>query len=103
MIIYYLSATDNVTGVKNRYSELYIPSDFTNSKNTWVNSLPLNRPLKFTSRCLFHVMNKGAHSVEMNNAIYDAPDADHTWSVKVKEKLFLLNKFKVSLPEIFSK
>jgi hypothetical protein len=48
-------------------------------------------------------MNKGAHSVEVNNAIYDAPDADHTWSVKVKKKLFLLNKFKVSLPEIFLK
>jgi hypothetical protein len=87
-----------VTGLKNRYSELYIPSDFTNSKNTWVNSLPLNRPLKFTSRCLFHVMNKGAHSVEVNNAIYDAPDADHTWTVKVKKKLF----FEIKIQSIMS-
>lgn len=84
----FLSATDNVTGLKNRYTELYIPSDFTNSKNPWINSLPLNRPLKFTSRCLFHIMNKEAHSIEANNAIFDAPDADHTWTVKVN--IFLL-------------
>lgn len=28
-------------------------------------------------------MRKDAHSISENDAIYDPPDADHTWTVKV--------------------
>ena len=80
---FYFSETNNVTGLKSRYSDLYIPSDFTNCKNSWTKSLPLNRALKFNNRCLFHIMRKEAQTLTPNTAVYDAPDADHTWTVKV--------------------
>jgi hypothetical protein len=79
----YNRLANNVSGLKLRYSQLYIPSDFINVKNSWQNSLPLNRTLKFNNRCLFHIMRKDAHSISENDAIYDPPDADHTWTVKV--------------------
>ena len=73
----------NVSGVKSRYNQLYIPSDFINVKNSWQCSLPIDRSLKFNNRCLFHVMKKESQAVIENNVIFDAPDADHTWTVKV--------------------
>ena len=84
----------SISGVKSRYSQMYIPSDFINVKSNWQQSFPMNRPLKFNSRCLFHVMNKDAHSVNVNDAQYDPPDADHRWAVKVlymiKTKLIII-------------
>jgi hypothetical protein len=73
-----------VVGLKARYNQLYIPSDFINVKNNWQNSLPLNRQLKFNSRCLFHIMRKDSCPVLENEAVFDPPDADHSWTVKVK-------------------
>jgi hypothetical protein len=29
-------------------------------------------------------MRKEAHSIHENDAVYDPPDADHTWTVKVR-------------------
>lgn len=75
--------TNNVSGIKNRYNQLYIPSDFIHTKNSWQNSLPIDRSLKFNNRCLFHVMKKEAHAIAPNTAVFEAPDADHTWNVKV--------------------
>ena len=49
---------NNVSGVKSRYNQLYIPSDFINVRNSWPNSLPLDKPLRFNNRCLFHLMKK---------------------------------------------
>ena len=71
--------------LKSRYVDLYIPSDFTNAKSNWQLALPINRPLKFNARCLFHVMKKEATAVGNNvpHAVLDPPDADFTWSVKV--------------------
>ena len=77
------SSINNVSGLKARYAQLYIPSDFINVRNNWQNSLPLERSLKFNSRCLFHVMRKEAQPLVSNEAVLDPPDADHTWTVKV--------------------
>ena len=77
------SLVNNASGLKGRYGELYIPSDFTNVKNTWQTSLSLNRSLKFTNRCLFHIMKKEAASIDPSIPSIDPPDADHTWNVKV--------------------
>ena len=80
--------SNTVSGLRSRYAQLYIPSDFIFVKNTWHNSLPINRTLRFNSRCLFHVMRKEASSpVQPTEVVYDPPDADHTWTVKV---LFIL-------------
>jgi hypothetical protein len=72
-----------VSGLKARYSNLYIPSDFTNARIQYHTSLPLQRPLKFDSRCLFHLMRKDATPIEPNTSILDPPDSNHKWTVKV--------------------
>ena len=74
---------NNVISLKARYSNLYVPSDFTNVKNSWLSSLPLNRPLKFNNRCLFHIMHRETHAIEKNLAVLEPADLDHRWNVKV--------------------
>lgn len=74
---------DNVSGIKAAHSNLYVPSDFSNAKYGWVNSLPINRPLKFTSRCSFHIMSKDAHPLTKNTAVLEPSDLDYRWNAKV--------------------
>ena len=73
----------NVSSVKNRYSNLYIPSDFTNCKYSWVNSLPIDRPLKFSINSRFHIMRKETQSIFINDAVYEPDDINHAWTVRV--------------------
>lgn len=75
----------NVARLKGRYPTLYVPSDFSNVRYQWHNALPMNRPLKFaSSRCMFHIMSKDAHSIHgPNDAVYESSDADYRWTVKV--------------------
>lgn len=79
------AASGNVALFKTRYPNLYVPSDFSNVRHQWAHSLPMHRPLKFAStRCLFHIMNKDAHSIAgPNEAVYEPADADYRWTVKV--------------------
>jgi hypothetical protein len=84
MSIPFHSLSSNVSGIKSRYGQLYIPSDFISVQNSWQTSLPIDRTLKFNNRCLFHVMKKEAQPVGgPNTAVYDADDSDFRWSVKV--------------------
>ncbi|CAF0707138.1 unnamed protein product [Brachionus calyciflorus] len=75
--------SNNVSTVKLRYPNLYIPSDYIYNKNSWLNSLSLNRPLKFNSKCQFHIMSKDALPIQKNTSVYDATDVDYRWQVKV--------------------
>jgi hypothetical protein len=74
---------NTVTGIKNRYSQLYIPSDFTNCKYSWTTSFPIDRPLKFSTNSKFHIMRKECQSVFINNSIYEPDDINHAWTVRV--------------------
>lgn len=77
------SEANNVISLKSHYAQLYIPSEFASAKNSYLSCLPIHRPLKFNQRCLFHIMRKEASSICENQAVYDPPDADHSWNVKV--------------------
>ena len=72
-----------VSGVKTRYSQLYIPSDFTNCKYSWINSFPVERPLKFSTSSKFHIMRKECQSIFINNSVYEPDDINHAWTVRV--------------------
>ena len=81
--MYRFRLTNSSTGLRFRYNGLYIPSEFTNVKNSWQQSFPLNRSLKFNSNCSFHVMRKEAVPIDSIEPVLEPPDADHTWNVKV--------------------
>ncbi|KAH9495313.1 Cell division cycle and apoptosis regulator protein 1 [Bulinus truncatus] len=69
--------------LKNKYSNLYIPSDFFHASFSWVENFPLSRPFTLGQSCNFHVMHKDVPSIKPDTAVLDPPDADHLFSAKV--------------------
>ncbi|KAG5671840.1 hypothetical protein PVAND_002014 [Polypedilum vanderplanki] len=76
-------ANIDVMEAKKRYQNLYIPSDFTSSENSWMNAFPLNKPFSLQKPCSFHIM-KDVNPIDETVAqcILDPADADYTWSAK---------------------
>lgn len=75
----------DVLEVKRRYPSLYIPSDFFLTHIKWVESFPPNKPFALNKPCSFHIMNKEIESLIENNAVLEPPDADYSFSAKVRE------------------
>ncbi|KAL5018166.1 hypothetical protein ScPMuIL_003888 [Solemya velum] len=74
----------NVIGLKSRYSNMYVPSDFFNANFSWTEAFPLTRPFQIGHHCSFHIMHKDvADPASQTEAVLDAPDADHLFSAKV--------------------
>eukprot|EP00096_Caligus_rogercresseyi_P016684 TRINITY_DN948_c0_g3_i2.p1 TRINITY_DN948_c0_g3~~TRINITY_DN948_c0_g3_i2.p1 ORF type:complete len:1140 (-),score=383.85 TRINITY_DN948_c0_g3_i2:278-3697(-) len=74
----------SIIDLKKRYGTMYVPSDFFASDHSWMDSFPMHQPLNVHSPAVFHVFNKD--SVEppiLSDAVYDPPDADHTYNVKI--------------------
>lgn len=78
----------DVMELRRRYQSLYIPSDFFDAVFTWVDAFPLTRPFNFGNYCNFHIMHKEVDSLVKNTAVLDPPDANHTYSAKVRHLLF---------------
>lgn len=76
-----LSAVD-IVELKKRYLNLYIPSDFTNSRIKWIDAFQPTAPFSVNKTCSFHVMNKEVLAPEENDAVIDPPDADYIYSAK---------------------
>ncbi|XP_018024334.1 cell division cycle and apoptosis regulator protein 1 [Hyalella azteca] len=73
----------NILELRKRYSNLYIPSDVFVTRPLWSNTFPPHRPFPLPKPVGFHVMHKDVDSVLPNDAIYDPPDASHSFSAKV--------------------
>ncbi|KAK3583028.1 hypothetical protein CHS0354_005674, partial [Potamilus streckersoni] len=73
----------NVVLLKNRYANMYIPSDFFHSSFSWMDCFPLTRPFQIGHHCTFHVLHKTIEPIGNNDAVLDPPDADHTYNAKV--------------------
>ncbi|CAB4060828.1 unnamed protein product [Lepeophtheirus salmonis] len=74
----------SIIELKKRYGNMYVPSDFFASDHSWMNSFPMDQPLNIHSPAVFHVFNKDVvEPPVVSDAVYDPPDADHTYNVKV--------------------
>lgn len=76
----------DVQELKQRYQNLYIPSDFFQSEILWPETFTPDKPFVLRQPCSFHVMYKDiAPPPEMANdeALLEPPDADHSFSAKV--------------------
>lgn len=83
----------NVLELKKRYSNLYIPSDVFLARPLWSDTFPAHRSFQFPRPVSFHIMNKEVEPVLENDAIYDAPDANHSFAAKVSLCTILLGDF----------
>ncbi|XP_059168003.1 cell division cycle and apoptosis regulator protein 1-like isoform X2 [Physella acuta] len=72
-----------VVSLKNKYSNLYIPSDFFHASFSWVENFPLTRPFTLGQSCNFHVMHKDVPCIRTETVILEPSDADHLFSAKV--------------------
>lgn len=70
--------------LRRRYQSLYIPSDFFDAVFTWVDAFPFTRPFQFSNACNFHILHKEVDPLVKNTAVLDPPDANHTYSAKVR-------------------
>lgn len=70
--------------LRRRYQSLYIPSDFFDAVFTWVDAFPLTRPFQLNNACNFHILHKEVDPLAKNTAVLDPPDANHTYSAKVR-------------------
>jgi hypothetical protein len=74
----------SVIDLKKRYSNMYIPSDFFLADNAWMNTFPIHQPFKLQYPAAFHVFPKDlVDGPAPMDAVYDPPDADHSFNVKV--------------------
>lgn len=71
--------------LRRRYQSLYIPSDFFDAVFTWVDAFPMTRPFQFSNACNFHILHKEVDPLVKNTAVLDPPDANHTYSAKVRD------------------
>lgn len=70
--------------LRRRYQSLYIPSDFFDAVFTWVDAFPMTRPFQLNNACNFHILHKEVDPLVKNTAVLDPPDANHTYSAKVR-------------------
>lgn len=89
-LLVFCSSSCDMMELRRRYQSLYIPSDFFDAVFTWVDAFPFTRPFQFSNACNFHILHKEVDPLVKNTAVLDPPDANHTYSAKVR--LPVLNK-----------
>ncbi|CAK1598726.1 unnamed protein product [Parnassius mnemosyne] len=73
----------DVPGLSQRYTNLYIPSDFFNAHVKWGETFPPQAPFSLNNPCSYHIMNKEIENPNPNNAVLEPPDVDYRFSAKV--------------------
>ncbi|XP_067931532.1 cell division cycle and apoptosis regulator protein 1-like [Watersipora subatra] len=73
----------SVLAVKNRYSNMYIPSDFFNLSLDWVKAFPLHRTFPLGNSTRFHICPKDVTPLKPFPETVDPSDADYAYSAKV--------------------
>lgn len=73
----------NVLELRKRYSNLYVPSDVFLARPLWSETFPAHRAFQFPRPVAFHIMNKEVEPININDAVYDPPDINHSYAAKV--------------------
>lgn len=72
--------------LRRRYNNLYVPPYFFYSRIRWSESFPCHAPFSIKKPSSFHIFHKSVDNPNGadNGAIFDAPDADDSFSAKVR-------------------
>ncbi|XP_026322034.1 cell division cycle and apoptosis regulator protein 1-like isoform X2 [Hyposmocoma kahamanoa] len=73
----------DVPGLSQRYTNLYIPSDFFNAHVKWGETFPPQMPFSLNNPCAYHIMSREIENPNANDAVLEPPDADYKFSAKV--------------------
>lgn len=73
----------DVPTLSQRYTNLYVPSDFFNAQVKWGETFPPQTPFTLNNPCAYHVMYKEIENPVANDAVLEPPDADYRFSAKV--------------------
>lgn len=73
----------SVLDVKNRYSNMYIPSDFYHLSLDWSTAFPLYRPFVLGNGTKLAICHKDMAPIEPFPEEVDPSDCDYTYSAKV--------------------
>ena len=73
----------SVIDVKNRYNNMYIPSDFYHLSLDWSTAFPLHRRFNLGNATKYTICHKDMHPVQPHPENVDPSDADYSYSAKV--------------------
>ncbi|XP_064071334.1 cell division cycle and apoptosis regulator protein 1-like isoform X1 [Vanessa tameamea] len=73
----------DVPTLSQRYTNLYIPSDFFNAYVKWGETFPPQAPFSLNNPCAYHIMSREVPNPNPNDATLEPPDADYRFSAKV--------------------
>ncbi|XP_026755499.2 cell division cycle and apoptosis regulator protein 1-like [Galleria mellonella] len=73
----------DVPALSQRYTNLYIPSDFFNAHVKWGETFPPQTPFSLNNPCAYHILSKEIESPVPIDAVLEPPDADYRFSAKV--------------------
>lgn len=73
----------DVPALSQRYTNLYIPSDFFSACVRWGETFPPSTPLSLNNSCSYHIMSKEIENPNKNDTVLEPPDADYRFSAKV--------------------
>ncbi|XP_013138859.1 PREDICTED: cell division cycle and apoptosis regulator protein 1-like [Papilio polytes] len=73
----------DVPGLSQRYTNLYIPSDFFNAYVRWGETFPPQAPFSLNNPCSYHIMSREAENPNHNDTVLEPPDSDYRFSAKV--------------------
>ncbi|XP_073831168.1 cell division cycle and apoptosis regulator protein 1-like [Musca autumnalis] len=74
----------DIQALRNRYSSLYIPSDFFHANIKWTDTFTPDNPFSLRRPCQFHLMDKNAESpFDQRVDELEPDDADYVYSAKV--------------------
>lgn len=62
-----MSAVQTANDVRARFANMYIPSDFMQCEQAWLDSLALHRPLPLADAVHYHIMSKGVPPVRKSD------------------------------------
>lgn len=82
----------DVPGLSQRYTNLYVPSDFFNAQVKWGETFPPQTPFSINNPCAYHIMNKEIDSPTANDSILEPSDADYRFSAKVSSLIHVMFK-----------
>ncbi|XP_039749582.1 cell division cycle and apoptosis regulator protein 1-like [Pararge aegeria] len=73
----------DVPTLSQRYTNLYVPSDFFSASVKWGETFPPQAPFSLNNPCAYHIMSREVLDPSPNDAVLEPPDADYKFSAKV--------------------
>lgn len=83
MFFFFHSQKMDVPGLSQRYTNLYVPSDFFNAHVKWGETFPPQMPFSLNNPCGYHIMSREVENPNDNDSVLEPPDADYRFSAKV--------------------